>query len=286
MTIGKIDVIDPPKQDFPFGKLLKFWRSVHGLSQENLALDLGSSPRHISFLENGKTHPSKDMVLKLASQLSLGIRDTRHLLASAGYTESLEVIDFHSQSPKWLRNAMKLFLRAMDPYPATLMDNAGKILMVNKSWVSFFSLSVEKEILDSVENHFDFIFNRKGAGNIISGRQDTLSAILMSLAQAGILNNDKSALDTVERLAAHPDVPKNWRQRGAAIEPMASYRVQLNINGTLRLFYNVTQMVSAKGSVTFAAEPRITTNTLFPEDDSYDLSSLLNTDVTHPLLFY
>lgn len=286
MTIDRTDFIERSQQDFPFGKLLKFWRSVHGLSQEKLALDLESSARHISFLENGKAHPSKDMVLKLASHLSLGIRDTKNLLISAGYTQTLKVIDFHSQSPSWLRNAMKLTLKAMDPYPANLMDNTGKILMVNKSWVSFFSLTVEKDILDSVDNHFDFLFNRKGAGNIISSRQDTLSVVLMSLMQAAILSGDQSALDKVERLAKHPDVPQNWRQRGAAIEPMASYRVQVNIRGTISRFYNVTQTVSAEGSIAYAAEPGITTNTLYPEDETYDLSALLNTDISHPLLFY
>lgn len=286
MDTNKCDTIELTQQDFPFGRLLKFWRSVHELSQEGLALGLGSSPRHISFLENGKARPSKDMVYKLASQLSLNKRDTTHLLVSAGYSEGLKVIDFHSESPKWLRNAMKLTLRAMDPYPATLMDNTGKILMVNKSWVSFFSLSVDKKTLDFVTNHFDFIFNPKAAGNIIGSRQDTLSVILMSLTQAGILNDDQSALDEVKRLAAHPDVPKNWRQRGAEIEPMASYRVQIHIDGVLRHFYNVTQTVSSGGSIAYAAEPRITINTLYPEDDTYDLSGLLNPEATHPLLFY
>lgn len=286
MTNGKIDVSDTDRNYFPFGKLLKFWRSVHQLSQENLAFDLGSSPRHISFLENGKAHPSKEMVLKLAAQMSLGERDTNHLLISAGYTNKPQIIDFHSQSPSWLRNAMKLTLRAMDPYPATLMDSTGKILMVNKAWVSFFGLNVEKDLLNSVENHFYFIFSRKGAGNIMSSRQDTLSVILMSLMQAGILNDDQSAIDTVNRLAAHPDVPENWRKIGAEIEPMASYRIQLNIDGSLRRFYNVTQTVSAYGSIAFSAEPRLTTNTLYPEDDSYDLSSILNPNASHPLLFY
>jgi len=282
----KEEELEPIKQHLPFGKLLKFWRSVYELSQESLAFDLGSSPRHISFLENGKAHPSKEMVLKLAAQLSLGETNTNQFLISAGYTDSIHNVDFHTESPKWLRKAMMLTLRAMDPYPATLMDSSGKILMVNKAWVSIFSLNISKQQLDLVDNHFDFIFSRKGAGNIISSRQDTMSVILVTLTQAAILQNDKTALKTVERLAAHPDVPKDWRKRGAAIEPMASYRIQLNINGALRRFYNVTQSVNAAGSIAYAAKPLVTINTLYPEDDNFNVSELMNKDVSHPLLFY
>lgn len=280
------EITDSPKQNIAFGRLLKFWRTVHELSQESLALDLGSSTRHISFLENGKTHPSKEMVLKLASQLSLGERDTYHLLISAGYAEKPQIIDFHRDSPKWLHNAMKLTLRAMDPYPATLMDSSGKILMVNKAWVSFFSLNIGKEEINSVDNHFDFIFSRKGEGDIRASRQDTMCVILMSLYQSAILNDDPGAMETVKRLSAHPDVPKNWRKQGAAIEPMASYRIQLMVNNKLMRLYNVTQTISADGSIAHAAEPRLTINTLYPEDDSNNLSEFLDNDASHPLLFY
>lgn len=286
MSIDSSDIIEKPKPNLPFSRLLKFWRSVHKISQESLALDLESSTRHISFLENGKTHPSKDMVLKIASQLSLGERDTYHLLISAGYAEKPQNIDFHKDSPKWLHNAMKLTLRAMDPCPATLMESSGKILMVNKAWVSFFGLNIGKEQLNSVENHFDFIFSRKGAGDIISSRQDTMCVVLMSLYQSAILNDDQSAFEIVERLAAHPDVPKDWRQRGATIEPMASYRIQIKVNNVLMNLYNVTQTISAQGSIAHAAEPRLTINTLYPENDNDDLSEFLKDDVTHPLLFY
>ncbi|MFT6974127.1 MAG: transcriptional regulator with XRE-family HTH domain, partial [Bermanella sp.] len=59
-----------------FGPLLKFWRNIHSLSQEALALSADSSTRHISCLENGKSHPSRAMIDKLSEVLKLGERDS------------------------------------------------------------------------------------------------------------------------------------------------------------------------------------------------------------------
>ena len=68
-----------------FGRLLRFWRGVFGRTQEDWALELDASPRHISRLENGRVQPSKAMVERIAASLALGERDTGHLLHAAGY---------------------------------------------------------------------------------------------------------------------------------------------------------------------------------------------------------
>jgi len=68
-----------------FGQLLKFWRGVHSLSQEALALSLDSSTRHISCLENGKARPSRPMIENITRVLSLGERDGCHLLLAGGF---------------------------------------------------------------------------------------------------------------------------------------------------------------------------------------------------------
>ena len=83
-----------------FGPLLKFWRGVHGLSQETLALCAESSTRHISCLENGKSHPSRLMILKLAEVMELGDRDSCYLLLAAGYLPTANTVDFHAPEYK------------------------------------------------------------------------------------------------------------------------------------------------------------------------------------------
>jgi len=274
------------KNDRPFGRLLKFWRGVHGQSQEKLADALDSSPRHISRLENGRVHPSQAMVQGIARALSLGERDTCHLMISAGYMPAAKTVNFHAPELKWLRKAMTLTLRAMDPYPATLMDSSSNILMVNRGWVGFYQNIIASESLNQVNNHFDFLFSHPGAGNFMGGWQDTLSVILMSLQQAVLLSGDPEKQRMLDRLITSPNVPEDWQQRGAKLEPMASFRVQVEFKGELQKFFNVSQTVGALGPNAFVSEPQLTVNTLYPEDEDLDLSALTEGELKHPLLFY
>ncbi|WP_372783993.1 helix-turn-helix domain-containing protein [Litorivivens sp.] len=269
-----------------FSRFLRFWRSVHKVSQEELAYRLDSSPRHISRLENGSSRPSEAMVTEIGEALSLGSRDRNHLLLAAGFAPANEGRDFNSPELKWLRKAMIMNLRALDPYPTSVVDGAANLLMVNRGWVSFYSHVVEDEELNNVSNLYDFIFDRQGAGNIISDWEDTLSAILMSIQQTALFTNDETTKATLERLQRYPSVPEDWQQRAARTEPMASFKVQIPIDGTLKRFFSVGTMAGALGPNAFASEPRLSIFTLYPEDDSFDFDALLDESKTHPLLFY
>ena len=67
---------------------------------------------------------------------------------------------------------------------------------------------------------------------------------------------------------------------------MASYRLQLEFNGKRESFFSVSQTVGAVGPSAYVSEPNLTVNTLYPEDESLDLSSLIEGQLEHPLLPY
>jgi transcriptional regulator with XRE-family HTH domain len=270
--------------DLAFGRFLKFWRGVFKLSQEELAFRLDSSPRHISRLENGSSRPSESIVIDVCKVLDLGQRDSNHLLISAGYAPIEKGLDFHSPELKWLRKAMTRNLQALDPYPTALLDTSSNILMVNRGWVGFYRNIMSQQALDQVCNHYDFLFSREGAGNIVSDWEDTLSVILMSLHQQSLFASEN--VNQATRLAKHHSVPDDWQQRAAKLEPMASFRVQINIHGSLMRFFSVSSTVGALGPTAYASEPNLSINTLYPDDDSVDLSHLVNDNLQHPLLFY
>ncbi len=269
-----------------FGRFLKFWRGVHGLSQEELAHRIDSSPRHISRMENGSSRPSETLVLAITEALQLGKRDSNQLLLAAGYIPVEEKLDFGASQLKWLRKAMTLTLRALDPYPTTLTDSSTNFLMVNKGWVGFFLKTVPQAVLDTFTNQYDFLFSRRGAGTIISSWEDTLAVILMSLQQQALFTNDPADEAIFNKLASHPNVPPDWQQRSARIEPMASFRVQIELEGRLQKFFSVNRMVDPLGPTVLGVRPHFIINTLYPEDESLDLSGLTAGDLQHPLLFY
>ncbi len=269
-----------------FSRFLKFWRGLHKLSQEELAFRLDSSPRHISRLENGSSRPSEAIIKEISQVLEMGERDSNRLLMSAGYSPNLKRIDFHAPELKWLRKAMTLNLKALDPHPTVLLDSLMNIVMVNKAWVRFYSEYIPESVIYNVTNLYDFFFSHQGIGNTASSWQDTLSVILMSLQQQALVSNDPNDYALKDRLASHPSVPKDWQQRAAKLEPMASFKTQVNINGTQETFVHVNRTVSALGPAAYASEPQLTISTIFPENEALDLSSFVEGNIKHPLLFY
>ena len=79
------DMTIAPQRQRPIGELLRGWRERRRLSQLDLALQAEISTRHLSFVETGRSRPSREMVLRLAEQLELPLRERNQLLLTAGY---------------------------------------------------------------------------------------------------------------------------------------------------------------------------------------------------------
>ena len=251
--------------DSPFSGLLRFWRSVHQVSQEELADRTGSSARHLSRLENGHVSPSLEMVEAIAVALDMLERDSNHLLIAAGFRAQEKKADFRSADLKWLRKAMALTLRALDPHPTVLIDGSGDILMVNESWVAFYSQLIGEHHLACVTNHFDLLFSLHDASSGSKAYTDALCLILMSIQQDVLLTQDNAMQQRLTRLCATPGVPDDWARRAAQLDPMASFRVELQIDDSPERFFSVSQTVGAMGPTAYVSEPRLTINTLYPE---------------------
>lgn len=273
------------QDEFAFPRFLKFWRGVYEISQEELAHRLGCSPRHVSRLETGECRPSESLIQQVADALELGRRDHNHLRIAAGFAPEEPRVDFNSPKLNWLRKAMLRTLQALDPLPATLLDSHSNFLMVNRGFVSLFSQQVPEEVLALLDNNFDFVFADVDQ-DYVSDRSDTLSAILMASQQAALFSNHPDDQRHIDQLEQHPAVPKDWKKRAARMEPMASFRVQLSVNGQTENFFNVSTTVGALGPAAFLSEPRLTINILYPEDEDLDLNIILREDAKHPLLFY
>ena len=269
--------------DSPFSGLLRFWRSVHQVSQEELAYRTGSSARHLSRLENGHVSPSLEMVEAIAVALDMLERDSNHLLIAAGFRAQEKKADFRSADLKWLRKAMALTLRALDPHPTVLIDGSGDILMVNESWVAFYSRLIGEHHLACVTNHFDLLFSLHDASSGSKAYTDALCLILMSIQQDVLLTQDNAMQQRLTRLRATPGVPDDWARRAAQLDPMASFRVELQIDDSPERFFSVSQTVGAMGPTAYVSEPRLTINTLYPESAAKHVGADAQV-YRHPLL--
>ncbi|MFH9348333.1 helix-turn-helix domain-containing protein [Kitasatospora sp. NPDC017646] len=115
------------------GPLLRGWRERRHLSQQHLALRADCSVRHLSFVENGRSHPSRDLVLRLAEQLDVPVRERNTLLLAAGYAPQYPETPLDDPSMDALRAGIERLLAAHDPYPALVVDGDFRVLAANRA---------------------------------------------------------------------------------------------------------------------------------------------------------
>jgi transcriptional regulator with XRE-family HTH domain len=114
-----------------FGPLLREWRQRRRVSQLDLACEGNISTRHLSFLETGRAQPSRDMVLHLAEQLAVPLRDRNLLLAAAGYTAEYPQRPLADPALGAARQAMELVIQGHLPYPALAVDRHWTLVAAN-----------------------------------------------------------------------------------------------------------------------------------------------------------
>lgn len=115
----------------PFGRQLKHWRSLRRLSQLELACEAEVSARHISFLENGRSRPSQDMVLRLAEALDLTLRDANALLQAAGFAPAYPARHLSDKLLAPFRQVVEQMLRSHLPYPGFVIDRLWNVVDAN-----------------------------------------------------------------------------------------------------------------------------------------------------------
>lgn len=114
-----------------FGERLRAWRGRRGLSQLDLAIAAGTTPRYVSFIETGRSRPGRDVVLRLADALDLGLRDRNVLLAAAGHTHEYTELPFDDQAMSPVRRVVDHVLRNHDPFPAWCFGPGLRVLASN-----------------------------------------------------------------------------------------------------------------------------------------------------------
>lgn len=115
------------------GRLVRDWRHRRGQSQLQLAHDAGVSPRHLSFVENGRSRPSPELILTLAERLDIPLRDRNVLLLAAGYAPRYPRTSLSDPSMQGVRTALRHIISNHDPFPGTVIDRLWNAVMPNEA---------------------------------------------------------------------------------------------------------------------------------------------------------
>ncbi|OZM78526.1 helix-turn-helix domain-containing protein [Pseudonocardia sp. MH-G8] len=114
------------------GALLREWRQRRRLSQLDLALVADTSTRHLSCVETGRAHPSREMVLRLSTALDVPLRERNTLLLAADYAPAYRESSLDDEDMAAVRSAVEVMLTAHEPYPAVLVDRCWNVLAANR----------------------------------------------------------------------------------------------------------------------------------------------------------
>lgn len=117
-----------------FAEDLRGWRRRRGVSQIELALRAGTTQRHLSFIESGRSAPGRAMVIRLAESLEVPLRERNVLLLSAGYAPAYQETHWDDDELAPVRAALAGVLRGHEPYPAIVVDRRGDLVAANDAF--------------------------------------------------------------------------------------------------------------------------------------------------------
>ena len=193
-----------------FGVHLRRARLAQKLSQEGLAEVAGISPRHMSFIETGRSRPSRDVVLRLGDALELSANERNAMLRLAGFAPAFAPADLAQPERTLARDAVSKLLDAQGAIPAVASDSLGNILELNDAASRFFSISRDRPIAAG-DNLFELFFSDATARASIVNWREVAPALLHHLEQEALIAPDRAEagrlVARIRRLAGPEVVP-------------------------------------------------------------------------------
>ncbi len=152
----------------PVGDVLRWWRQHRRRSQLDLALETGISAKHLSFVENGRSRPSSDVILRLAESLNLPLRERNRLLLAGGFAPVFHETGLDDPQFASIRSALRQVLTGHEPYPAIVVDRLWNLVDANAGLAHFVG-GVAPDLLEPPVNVLRFTLHPEGAApNIVN----------------------------------------------------------------------------------------------------------------------
>lgn len=185
------------------GPLLRGWRERRRISQLELALRADSSARHISFVETGRSRPSEAMVLRLAEQLDVPVRERNTLLLAAGYAPRFTETSLDDPSMAAVREALERLLRGYEPYPALVLDGTYTLVAANRG-LALIMEGVAGHLLAPPVNAMRVILHPEGAARHIRNFRQWRAHLLDQMERQIALGRSDALRALYEEVAAYP----------------------------------------------------------------------------------
>ena len=193
-----------------FGLRLRWWRKRRGLSQLDLAGAAGTSQRHVSFLESGRTQPSREMVLCLAAALDMPLRQQNALFLAAGFAPIWRERDFAAPELATVSRALDHILAQQEPFPALVVDRHWNLLRANvgaQRLTTFLTGPAPDPDPAGTVNLAEWLLSPDGLRPFLVNWQDVAIHFLRGVQADAIADGTPDTADLLQRLLAYPGIP-------------------------------------------------------------------------------
>ena len=223
------------------------------------------SARHLSFVETGRSKPSREMLLRLAAELEVPLRDRNGLLLAAGYAPVYEgrAIDAPEMAP--IREALDLVLGGHDPYPAVVIDRWWNLVQANRS-AGLLLEGVAAELLEPPMNVLRASLHPDGLAPRIANLGEWRAHLLDRLRREVALTGDDSLAALYDELTGYPapGEPAPIEVRGTAGEIAVPLRLRTADGGELS-FYSTIATFGTAVDITVA---ELSIESFYPADSA------------------
>jgi transcriptional regulator with XRE-family HTH domain len=188
-----------------FGSLLREWRRRRSISQLALSLDSDISTRHLSFLETGRSKPSREMVVRLAETLAVPLRERNTLLLAAGYAPLYAERSLDAAEMEPVRGALDRFLRAHEPYPALVVDRHHNLVAANDA-LGALTAGCAPELLAPPANAIRVALHPRGMAPRTANLAEWSAHLLARLRRELAATGDAALAELHREVADYPGV--------------------------------------------------------------------------------
>jgi transcriptional regulator with XRE-family HTH domain len=226
----------------PVGELVRDWRQRRRQSQMHLALEVGVSPRHLSFVETGRSKPSPELVESIAEELEIPLRERNTLLMAAGYAPRYRERALDDPAMRFAVESVQRMLDAHDPYPGVLIDRQWNIVRANAA-ASALTVGVPAEVLGPPINVYRVCLHPDGLAARTVNFAEWAGYLVGQLERSLAFTGDPALRALHDEVRAYPNVADalgDAEARGAGEVPLL---VPLRLRagaGELSLFTTLT----------------------------------------------
>jgi transcriptional regulator with XRE-family HTH domain len=198
------------------GSHIRTWRTRRRLSQLDLALDAEISARHLSFIETGRSRPSRTMLLRLAERLRIPPRERNVLLVAGGFAPALPARTLDDPELAAARRAVDRVLAAYEPYPALAVDLHWNLVAANAGIAPFLE-NVAPHLLEPPLNVLRLSLHPEGLAPRIEDLAQWRGYVFRRLEEQIDVSADPVLAHLLEELRAYPGGIVEGESNGVAI---------------------------------------------------------------------